>query len=153
MICCNAASADFPYFSSTTTAGFPVCGSGRKTEVVRVFQASQKLLEDTLRGDEASVARALDRAHTEVASILTYNDENSLACAVQLAFNHTSVRLLPVFPVIVYPHQQDFARKTRKRLRIIPVFDLLQRGFRHPVFIKHIAHRFLRPTAGEIDML
>ena len=60
--------------------------AGGWSEVVRVFQASQKLLEDTLRGDEASVARALDRAHTEVASILTYNDENSLACAVQLAY-------------------------------------------------------------------
>ena len=60
--------------------------AGGWSEVVRVFQASQKLLEDTLRGDEASVARALDQAHTEVASILTYNDENSLACAVQLAY-------------------------------------------------------------------
>ena len=28
-----------------------------------------------------SVAMALERAHTEAASILTYNDENSLACA------------------------------------------------------------------------
>ena len=35
---------------------------------------------------EESVAHALDAAHTEVASILTYNDENSLACAVQLAY-------------------------------------------------------------------
>ena len=43
-------------------------------------------MEDTLKGDEESVARGLDRAHTEVASILTYNDENSLSCAVGLAY-------------------------------------------------------------------
>ena len=55
-------------------------------EVMRVLQASERLLEDTLRRDEKSVAERLDRAHTEVALILTYNDENSLACAVQLAY-------------------------------------------------------------------
>ncbi len=36
--------------------------------------------------NEKNVAKALDLAHTEVASILTYNDENSLACAIQLAY-------------------------------------------------------------------
>ena len=55
-------------------------------EVMRVLKASEKLLEDTLRGDEESVAKGLDMAHTEVASILTYNDENSLGCAIGLAY-------------------------------------------------------------------
>ena len=55
-------------------------------EVMRVLKASEKLLEDTLRCDEESVAEGLDRAHTEVASILTYNDENSLSCAIGLAY-------------------------------------------------------------------
>lgn len=57
---------------------------GGWTEVMRVIRASERLLSDTLRGDAQSVAKALDEAHTEVASVLTYNDENSLACAVQL---------------------------------------------------------------------
>ena len=39
-----------------------------------------------MRCDEKSVAEGLDRAHTEVASILTYNDENSLGCAIGLAY-------------------------------------------------------------------
>ena len=43
-------------------------------------------MEDTLNGDEKSVAEGLDRAHTEVASILSYNDENSLGCAIGLAY-------------------------------------------------------------------
>ena len=55
-------------------------------EIMRVLKASEKLLEDTLRGDGESVARALDKAHTEVSSILTYNDENSLGCAIGLAY-------------------------------------------------------------------
>lgn len=59
---------------------------GGWTEVMSVLKASQKLLEDTLNADEESVALALDNAHTEVASMLTYNDENSLACAVGLAY-------------------------------------------------------------------
>lgn len=55
-------------------------------EVMRVLKASDKLLEDTINGDAQRVAEALDTAHTEVASMLTYNDENSLACAIGLAY-------------------------------------------------------------------
>ena len=60
--------------------------NGGWAEVMRVLKASEKLLEDTLSGNEQNVAEALDRAHTEVASILTYNDENSLGCAIGLAY-------------------------------------------------------------------
>lgn len=56
------------------------------SNVMRILMASERLLEDTLREDAESVARALDQAHTEVASILTYNDENSLGCAIGLAY-------------------------------------------------------------------
>ncbi|MDE7186798.1 MAG: PD-(D/E)XK nuclease domain-containing protein, partial [Lachnospiraceae bacterium] len=59
---------------------------GGWSEIMRVLKASDRLLEATLNGDEESVARGLDQAHTEVASILTYNDENSLGCAVGLAY-------------------------------------------------------------------
>ena len=54
--------------------------------VMNVLKASEKLLEDTMRGDAESVAKELDKAHSEVASILTYNDENSLGCAIGLAY-------------------------------------------------------------------
>jgi len=59
---------------------------GGWSEVMHVLKASERLLEDTLLCDEESVAAGLDRAHTEVASILTYNDENSLGCAIGLAY-------------------------------------------------------------------
>jgi len=55
-------------------------------EVMRVLMASEKLLEDTINGNAQNVADALDMAHMEVASMLTYNDENSLACAIGLAY-------------------------------------------------------------------
>ena len=55
-------------------------------EVMRVLKASERLLQDTLEGDAESVAAGLDRAHTEVASILTYNDESSLGAAISLAY-------------------------------------------------------------------
>ena len=53
---------------------------------MQVLKASEKLLEDTLRGDADSVAAELDKAHMEVASILTYNDENALGSAIGLAY-------------------------------------------------------------------
>lgn len=59
---------------------------GGWSEVMRVLKASERLLEDTLLCHEENVARALDWAHTEVSSILTYNDENSLSCAIGLAY-------------------------------------------------------------------
>ena len=69
-------------------------------EVMNVLKASEKLLNDTLNGHEESVAEALDRAHMEVASVLTYNDENSLSCAIGLAYysarkDYTLIRELP----------------------------------------------------------
>ncbi|MCM1258050.1 MAG: ATP-binding protein [Roseburia sp.] len=80
-------------------------------EVMRVLKASKKLLEDTLSGSGAAVAAALDLAHTEVSSILTYNDENSLACAIGLAYYS--------------------ARQTYKLIRELPA----GRGFADIVFL------------------
>ncbi len=59
---------------------------GGWAEIMRVLKASEKLLGDTLSGDAESVAEGLDRAHSEAASILAYNDENSLSCAIGLAY-------------------------------------------------------------------
>lgn len=60
--------------------------TGGWQEVMCVLKASEKLLKDTLLHDEKSVAAGLDLAHSEVASMLAYNDENSLSCAIGLAY-------------------------------------------------------------------
>jgi len=41
---------------------------------------------DTLAGNEAVVARAIDLAHDENTSILSYNDEHSMACVLSIAY-------------------------------------------------------------------
>lgn len=56
------------------------------TEVVKALNASEELLQATLDGDEEAVARGIDAAHNENTSILSYNNENSLACVLSLAY-------------------------------------------------------------------
>ncbi|MCQ2330327.1 MAG: ATP-binding protein [Paludibacteraceae bacterium] len=61
----------------------------RKTswkEMIKVIENSKKLLEATLNGEEQVVAAAIDMAHDEQTSILTYNNENSLACVLAVAY-------------------------------------------------------------------
>ena len=55
-------------------------------DVIEVLKSSDKLLKDTLLCMSERVAEALDKAHTEVSSVLTYNDENSMSCAISLAY-------------------------------------------------------------------
>lgn len=54
-------------------------------EVIDSVEASKKLLEALWMQDEETVAAGIDKAHREI-SILQYNNENSLACTVNLAF-------------------------------------------------------------------
>ena len=50
--------------------------------LTNVIEQSRRLLQATLAGDEAAVARGVEAAHDENTSILSYNDENSLACVL-----------------------------------------------------------------------
>ena len=47
---------------------------------------SRDLLRATLDGDEEVVAKGVDVAHDENTSILSYNNENSLACVLSIAY-------------------------------------------------------------------
>ena len=58
----------------------------RWTNVAKILRKSEQLLESTLDGDEESVAQAIDAAHDEHTSILSYNNENSLACVISIAY-------------------------------------------------------------------
>lgn len=60
------------------------------TNVVKAVEASEQLLLATLRGDEEAVARGVDAAHDEHTSILSYNDENSLACVLSIAYYYAA---------------------------------------------------------------
>ena len=60
------------------------------TNAVKAVEASEQLLQATLRGDEEAVARGVDAAHDENTSILSYNDENSLACVLSIAYYYAA---------------------------------------------------------------
>ena len=60
--------------------------SNKWTHVVDALQQSERLLQATLDGDEEAVAQGVDAVHDENTSILSYNDENSLACVLSIAY-------------------------------------------------------------------
>ena len=55
-------------------------------EVVDALKCSKELLKATLRGDSDYVARSLRAIHSDETSAFSYNDENSLACVISLAY-------------------------------------------------------------------
>ena len=55
------------------------------TNVMDTLNASEDLLRDLLDGEADKVAAAIDAAHERNTSILKYNDENALACVINLA--------------------------------------------------------------------
>lgn len=60
--------------------------------IMAIVNASKKLLDDTINGNEDAVANALDAAHTEVTSNLTYNDEHCFQSAICLAYFYANTR-------------------------------------------------------------
>ena len=54
--------------------------------VADALRQSRDLLQATLDGDSEAVARGIDTAHDENTSILSYNNENSLACVLSIAY-------------------------------------------------------------------
>ena len=54
--------------------------------VAKALMQSRDLLQATLDGDAEAVARGIDTAHDENTSILSYNNENSLACVLSIAY-------------------------------------------------------------------
>ncbi len=70
------------------------------TEISDALSKSKRLLKDTINGNAEAVAESLDQTHEECSSILTYNDENSLACAIHVAYytarkDYSIIRELP----------------------------------------------------------
>ncbi len=56
------------------------------TNLVETIKQSKNLLLATLEGDSETVARIIDIAHDENTSILSYNNENSMACVLSIAY-------------------------------------------------------------------
>ena len=56
------------------------------SEVTDALKQSESLLLSVLAGDAEFVAKGVDEVHRQNTSVLKYNDENSLACVLSLAF-------------------------------------------------------------------
>ena len=54
--------------------------------MVDAIEQSRQLLQATLDGDAEAVAKGIEAAHDENTSILSYNNENSLACVLSIAY-------------------------------------------------------------------
>lgn len=54
--------------------------------VIKSIKSSRELLDATLRGEADLVAESIADCHRENTSVLKYNDENSLACVICLAY-------------------------------------------------------------------
>ncbi len=54
--------------------------------LTQALDRSRELLSATLEGDEQTVAQCVDLAHDDNTSILSYNNENSLACVLSIAY-------------------------------------------------------------------
>ncbi|MCD8122248.1 MAG: ATP-binding protein [Clostridiales bacterium] len=69
-------------------------------KVEKALSESEELLAATIRGDCVAVENALEDIHESNFSILKYNDENSLSCAIVLAYytarnDYEMIRELP----------------------------------------------------------
>ena len=68
--------------------------------IANAINQSERLLNETLAGNEDVVAAAIDAIHADNTSVLQYNDENSLACVLMIAYytarrNYLLIRELP----------------------------------------------------------
>jgi len=74
--------------------------TGNWQELVKSISSCDKLLRATINKDEEKVAELIELAHDSYTSVLKYNDENSLACTLTMAYftaqaYYTVIRELP----------------------------------------------------------
>lgn len=87
------------------------------------LRESEALLEATIQGDEAAVARGLDKVHEANTSVFSYNNELSLSCVMTIAY-YAAKRDYAIFREL--PTGKGFAdlvflpgRKTEKPAMVI----------------------------------
>ena len=59
--------------------------------IANAIKQSERLLINTIEGKAEAVAAALDAIHADNTSVLQYNDENSLACVLKIAY-YTAIK-------------------------------------------------------------
>jgi hypothetical protein len=59
---------------------------GKHTELAKLIQNSERLLEQTLNMDERAVERGIEEAHKVVSSPISYNNEEALRSTIRFAY-------------------------------------------------------------------
>ena len=75
--------------------------------LIQALNYSESLLKSTWEMDAAAVAAGIDAIHSETSSILQYNNENSLACGILMAYY--SAKACYMNPVMELPSGKGFA--------------------------------------------
>lgn len=75
--------------------------------VIEALSQSENLLKSTLAMDCKAVAEGMSAIHGETASMLKYNNENSLVCAILIAYY--SAKIYYINPVLELPSGKGFA--------------------------------------------
>ena len=86
--------------------------------IVKTIRQSEQLLKDTWSKNETAVAEGIEKVHFET-SVLKYNDENSLACVISLAYYsarvfYTEIREFPAgkgYADIIYLPRKNYPDK------------------------------------------
>jgi len=75
--------------------------------IIRSLDLSDSLLEYTWAMNETAVSDIIEKIHNETASVLKYNNENSLACTILMAYY--SAKAYYINPVMELPSGKGFA--------------------------------------------
>lgn len=75
--------------------------------LIQALNRSEELLKNTWQLNEDGVAQGMEAIHAEIASMLKYNDENSLACAILIAYY--SAKRYYLNPILEFPSGKGFA--------------------------------------------
>ena len=75
--------------------------------LAQALARSERLLQSTWELDGSAVAQGLAAIHSETASILKYNDENSLTCTILMAYY--SARAYYMNPILEMPSGKGFS--------------------------------------------
>ncbi len=76
-------------------------------ELIRALNRSEEFLQSTWALDGNAIAAGVGAIHSETASILKYNDENSLTCTVLMAYY--SAKACYLNPIMELPSGKGFA--------------------------------------------
>lgn len=75
--------------------------------LIEALNRSEELLESTWALDGEAVAKEVAAIHSETASVLKYNNENSLSCTILMAYY--SAKIYYMDPIMEFPSGKGFA--------------------------------------------